>query len=256
MEDKFKLDRLNIYMIIVTSVVFVILVITCIRLSQSNKVGDTQLPKLETTAGNTSTKFTTTSTTTTTTTIVTTTIDYASLNSPYYTVDLNILNEDIYKSNEDMNDEKAKKIVTGLLSYANALFDTNNYSIFNTDLVNKAAKEGESDKITEDGLTYIELYNLENYIDKLFVRFNYDKELNLRYKDKEVFIKKNGKFYRLVTDITYNYDINTIAITKSDKNEIKASISYKVNNGIVYKKADIVLNYKDYWKIADYVYPM
>ena len=255
MEDKFKLDRLNIYMIIVTTIVFIILVISCIRLAKSNKTSDTQLPKLETTAGNTSTQFTTTSTTTTTTTVVTTTIDYSTLNSPYYNVEIN-LNDDIYKSNEDLNDEKAKQIVTGLLKYANALFDTNDYSIFNTDLVNKAAKEGETDKIVENGATYIELYNLEDYIDKLFVRFNYDKELNLKYKDKDVFIKKNGKFYRLVTDITYNYDINTLSINKADKNEIKASISYKVNSGIVYKKAEIVLNYKDYWKIADYVYPM
>ena len=255
MEDKFKLDKLNIYMIIVTTVVFCILVITCIRLAKSNKQNDTQLPKLETTAGNTSTSFTTTSTTTTTTTSTTTTIP-PNLTSPYYSVDLNFMEKDFLKGNEGMDNDKATKIVSELLKYANALFDTTDYSIFNTDLVNKAAKEGESDRVEENGNVYAELYDLDSYIGKLFVRFNYDRELNLKYKDSDVFIKKNGKFYRLITDINYHYDINTIAIKTADNNEIRASISYKVNTGIVFKKADIVIKYSDYWKIADYVYPM
>ena len=147
MEDKFKLDKLNIYLIIITIIVLVIFVITCVRLVKSNKNSESKLPILETTAGNTSTKYAITTTESTTTSIaVTTTVNYATLNSPYYSINTNILSEDIYKKNKNLSSEESKSIVEGILKYANALYDPNDYSIFNTDLVNKAAKDGESDK--------------------------------------------------------------------------------------------------------------
>ena len=161
MEDKFKLDKLNIYLLVITVIVFIILVVTIVRLAQSNKIKDTELPRLETTAGNTSTQFTTTTTETTTTTTTATTIP-ANLSSPYYSVDLNIFTEDIYKNN-NVDNETAKQIVEGFIKYANALFDTNDYSVFNTDLINKVAKDGELDKIVENGIVYCELYNMLPY---------------------------------------------------------------------------------------------
>ena len=251
MEDKFKLDKLNIYLIIVAIIVFIILVITCIRLANSNKNSESKLPILETTAGNTSTSYTTTTTTT-----ITTTIDYASLNSPYYSVDTNILTDELYRNNTDLTNDDCKKIVEDMLKYANAVYDTNDFSIFNTDLINKAAKEGETDKIVVDGLTYAELYNYDAYAQKLFYPSNTD-YLKIFYKGANVIIKKNGKYYRLITDINYNYKVNIITIKQAEKNRIKAVISYVLsNNPNVYKGAEITLEYDNGWKVKNYVYPM
>lgn len=257
MEDKFKLDKLNIYLIIITIIVLVIFVITCVRLVKSNKNSESKLPILETTAGNTSTKYAITSTESTTTSIaVTTTVNYAALNSPYYSVNTNILSEDIYKKNKNLSSEESKSIVEGILKYANALYDPNDYSIFNTDLVNKAAKDGESDKKVINGQVYAELYNFQEYYNNLYYASNLDYS-NLSYKDNPVIIKDGNKYYRLITDLDYNYRINIITITQSNQDIIKAVISYVVsNNSNVYKGAEITLAYKDGWKVKSYQYPM
>ena len=255
MEDKFKLDKLNIYLIIIAVIVFIILVITCIRLANSNKNSESKLPILETTAGKTSTSFTTTSTSTTNTTVVTTTINYANLSSPYYTVDTNPLKDEMYLNNTDLTNEKTKKIVEGILKHANAIFDTNDFSIFNTDLINKAAKDGEADKIVKDGNVYAELYNFEEYYSKLFYgSYDYTK---FKYKDTNIIIKENGKYYRLITDIDYNYNINIITVQQADKNLIKAMVSYvKSNNSNVYRGVEITLEYNKGWKLLKYDYPI
>ncbi len=253
MEDKFKLDKLNIYLLVVTVIVFIILVVTIVRLAQSNKIKDTELPRLETTAGNTSTQFTTTTTEATTTTKTTTTIP-TNLSSPYYSVDLNIFTEDIYKNN-NVDNETAKQIVEGFIKYANALFDTNDYSVFNTDLINKVAKDGELDKIVENGIVYCELYNMLPYLDKLF-NDHRPNRIYTKYNNKDIIILRNDRYYRMITDIDYNYEINSITVTKIDDKRIDASISFKLNNQNRYKRAEITLKFIDRWYIDKYEYPM
>ena len=253
-DDKFKLDKLNIYLIIILCIVLVVLVLTSIRFAKSKKNEGSKLPTLETTAYVTSTTDTTTTTTTTTTTVTTVP---ANLNSPYYNVDTNILTDDMYKNNTNIDNETAKKLVEGLVNAASKVLDTNDFSVFRTDIVDQYTKPGELDKIDENGKVYLELYDLDNYLSKVFDGYEFGKDLeDYAYGETRVFKKANGKYYRLKAISDDNLIINHITIKSADEEKIKASISFKYKKKEnAFKNADITLEFYNTWKISKYDYP-
>jgi len=253
-DDKFKLDRLNIYLIVILCIVLVILVISSIRLAHSKKNQESKLPNLETTLYVTSTSDTTTTSTTTTTTTTTVPVN---LSSPYYNVDTNILNEDIYKKNEGLDNDTAKLIVEGLVNASSKVFDTNDFSVFRTDIVDQYSKQGETDKFEENGRFYLELYNLDAYLAKVFDDYEFGRYLDdYYYGETPVFKKVNNKYYRLKALSDDNLLINHITIKSFDDIQIKASISFKYKkNSNAFKNADITLRFDETWKISKYSYP-
>ena len=154
-EDKFVLNKSNIVMIIITSVLLIISIVLGFFLYKSLRNEVKALPDLETTLGRTSTisKRTTTIETTTT---VTTTIPPDK--SPYYKVDVNNILTDEILTKENISRDDAKKIVEVMFDFLNKFYNMGDDSLFNITDVIKFAHEGETDKITYKDATYGEIY--------------------------------------------------------------------------------------------------
>ena len=183
-EANFKLNKSNKIMIGFTAIFVIVLILMIVLLYKTIHTETAQLPTLNTTNGRETTKETTTAaytTTTKTTTAVPT-------SSPYYKVDVNSLLSEDYYTNQNPNTEEKKKIAVGLVNIANQLYDTSDYSLFNTDLVLRYSKTEEGEVINKDGHKYALLYNMDSLINKMYVSYRTSYVLDYKYNDIRYYI--------------------------------------------------------------------
>jgi hypothetical protein len=139
MEDyeKFKMNKSNVIMLVITSILFIILLVVSVMLGVSLKKPNQGLPSLNITQG----RYTTRSTTAGTGTTTTTTTKVRRESSPYYEVDVDsLLNDEIYKKRE-LSREEALKVGQGLFEVVNPLYDFTDNSLFDTEAVVNSVKE-------------------------------------------------------------------------------------------------------------------
>ncbi|HOB26294.1 MAG TPA: hypothetical protein PLB45_00575 [Bacilli bacterium] len=260
-EANFKLNKSNKIMIGFTAIFVIVLILMIVLLYKTIHTETAQLPTLNTTNGRETTKETTTAaytTTTKTTTAVPT-------SSPYYKVDVNSLLSEDYYTNQNPNTEEKKKIAVGLVNIANQLYDTSDYSLFNTDLVLRYSKTEEGEVINKDGHKYALLYNMDSLINKMYVSYRTSYVLDYKYNDIPVIILDNGKYYRLENNITGGHPIfGDVTIVNGPGSSITADVQYYMSDykesgysSPVYKFVEISIKYdNNRWGISDYTYPI
>lgn len=261
-EDKFIINKSNIVMIIITSILFILTIITAIFLYKSLSNEVKPLPNLETTQGRTSTISSRTTTILTTTT-QTTTIPPSS--SPYYKVNVEeILNNDIL-TKKDITKEEASEIAKIMFDFLNKFYNISDVSLFDITSVIKYAKEGESDKITYRNATYGEIYNGNEIIAKAFSKSKQYLITGYKYNNDFIIVKENNKYYRLENKISqFDLVFASIIVEKYNDNNIKANIRYYYSNyeeegytSPVYKSLTLELVYEnDRWKTYNYDFPL
>lgn len=262
-DEDFKLNKSNILMIIITAISIIILIVMIILLiiSFSNPVSD--LPTLEISQGKTSTVSPRTTTTTTTTETTTTTT--APLKSPYYTVNVSSLLSNELFTKSKLTRSEAEEVAKEIYEVANAFYNISDNSLLNINLVINHAKSSESDKITQDGNNYGQVYNYDELVDKLVIDSYKYSLLNIKYDNNLIFIQKNNKYYRLENKLDEVYPV-FVSLTVSTYNEyqINCEVRYYLSNYLetgatspVYKVSNLTLAFENNrWKIKEYKFPL
>ena len=262
MEDyeRFKLNKSNIIMLVLTITLLVILIVVSVMLYYSLKKPNQGLPTLNITQGRNTTHSTTAGTGTTTTT----TTKVIREESPYYEVNVDeMYNEELY-TKRDINRDEALTIGEGLFKLINSLYDFTDNSIFDIDTVMNSAKEGEPDIVIERDVKYGELYNFEAFAEKFITKQTRNMIYNYKYKDKKVFYKTDGKYYRMVnTEGTSNVKIVDITLIDYSQYNINIKVRYYNENykelGYTapnYSFVNCQLSYEDRWKVRSYKSPL
>lgn len=261
MEDKYKLSSTNIVLIVVLSCIVILDAIVVIMLAVSYNDDDFDLPELVVTENRTSTKYKTKKTTETTTS---TTTKQIIMDSPYYSIDLSLLDRDIY-TKRDLSNDEVKTLVEEVISLQNKIMDISDNTLLNIDNVIKYAKDGEKDKLVVDDNEYGIIYNSNEYFSKIYTNLFLRRIGDKKYKSKNVFYLDGDTYYR----IKNNFGNNSITIVEKKVNkitseEINASYIYYKNNyrddgytSPVYNETSIRIIYDNgRWKVHEYTYPL
>ena len=262
MEDyeKFKLNMSNIFMLLITGVLVAILVLVSLMLYKSIKKPTGGLPQLNITHGRGTTKSTLASTYTT----ATTTSKKINTESPYYDLDVDsLLKDDIY-SKRELTREEAFQVGNDILGVIHKLYDITDYTLFDTEAVVTGAKEGELDKFVNKDITYAQLYNLDKFLEKFYVKQSRKDLFNLKINNSNAFIHDNDRYYRMTntkwsnllefvdtTLVSFSQTAITLNVRYYNKNY--KDLGYTAPN---YKTTQFVLGFDERWKVKTYRYPM
>ena len=263
MEDyeKFRLNKSNIIMIVITSILLIALIVVGVFLFKAVKKPAQGLPTLNITEG----RYTTQSTTASSGTTTTTTTKVRKENSPYYDVNPEeYLTEEIYSKLELTQDE-AYKVANGLFELTNKLYDITDNSLFDIDVLLNSVKEGEKDLYVEKETKYGELYNFESFLDRFFVKQTRNMLYGYKVKGKYVFLREQGKFYRMSNP----YEVSPIVISDTHLSEkglysLTLKVRYYHSNykelgytGADYTETNFIVAYEDNrWKVKQFVSPI
>ena len=262
MEDyeKFKFNKSNIIMIIITIILLIVLITVSIMLVVSLNKTNEGLPKLNITTGRYTTRETTMTTASTTTSTTKKVVD----GSPYYELNVDeLFKDDLYKKRDGLTREEAGQIGKDIFKFINSLYDITDYSIFDLESIKNNVKQGETDLIEKNGIQYGELYNFDKIIEKMYVRQNRNLT-SFVYKDKSVIIKENDKYYRALNYVgDSELKIVDISLNSYSQYQITMSIRYYNTNykelGYTspnYSTASFILKYEDRWKVYSFNYPL
>ena len=261
-DDKFRFTKTNIIMILITFGSLVVLGISILFFTKSFSNPVNPLPDLDITEGRTSTKQPRETTTETTTTTTTTTA--APTSSPYYRINSeDYISEELIKN---MSLTKAEKLELAKQYFAffMALYNTSDYSIFNTEAVFKNAKPGEKDVMEYKNHKYAEIYNGNALIKKYFTGNQRALFSGLTYDKVEIFHFEDDKVYRVENITSTGQPVfSTIELKNSSATTLTFDIKYYMSNykeegftAPVYKNATIILKVKeDRWLIERFKYP-
>ena len=109
LQDKFKLSKMNIVLIVLNVLLVTLVIVASIQLITSLKDTSHEIPDLETTVGKSSTREADATTTTYSETTTTTTKKRGNETSPYYDIDLgSILDEELVTKQQLSQEEKVK----------------------------------------------------------------------------------------------------------------------------------------------------
>lgn len=261
-DERFRLNKSNYIMIIITIVSLIVLGIVIVLLVNSYSKPIKDLPKLSTTEGRTSTKYLRTTTETTTTT---TTTQAVPANSPYYSVDVAsyISEELLYKSN--LNKEEKQLLVKQFYEFFSSFYSFSDMSIFKTDIVINNVKANENDVISENGHKYAEIYNGNSIMDKYFSSYLKRNIPSLKYDNTPAFIIKDNKFYRIEQLKVIGKPVfDAITVTSSSSNIIDGSIRYYLSDykekgysSPIYETMDMQIRFnEDHWVLYQFKYPL
>jgi hypothetical protein len=263
MEDyeKFKLNKSNIIMIIITCILLIVLMVVSVLLIISINKPTDGLPKLNITQG----RYTTRETTATTASTTTTTTKKIVNESPYY--DLNVdtlLSDDLYKKRDGLTRDEALTIGKDMFKFITSLYDITDYSIFDLGSIKNNVKEGESDLITKDGVQYGQLYNFDKVMDRFFIKQSRNNIFNYIYKDKYVIIKDNDKYYRMLNNVG-NSELKIVDVELDSYTSYQIIMKYRYYNTNYkdlgysspnYSTASFTLKYEEGWKVSQFNYPL
>ena len=261
-DEKFKISKSNIIVLIIDIVLFILIIISIILLVNSLK-DESKLPNLEVTKERTSTSFIRTTTeeiipTTTTTT-------RRNLVSPYYDINVDsILNSDLFTRN-NLTNEEALEVVKSLYEIGSQIFNTSDYSLLDTFTTIDYAKEGEIDAIENNGVKYGIIYNGDALLNKCFTKYYMLSITSSKIGGNKVILNKNGNYYRMENKLgNVELVINDFNITSLSEKNITASMLYYKSNykeegysSPVYHRMSMKLMFESgRWKIQEFKYPL
>lgn len=207
LEDKFKLSKVNILLIIVNIFLVIITLLAGIQLIVSLKSSSNKIPDLETTAGKSSTREADATTTTSEETTTTTTKKKGNESSPYYDLDLSsILSEDLV-TNKSLNKEEKITLGKQFFKVLEGIFEGTDDDLINVSYLLTKVKPGEIDKVTINDHDYGIIYNGTEFFKTVFAS-------KVVYNDLQYY--RYGNVYALYYDAnTKNY--YKLAATKEKK---------------------------------------
>ena len=263
LEDKFKLTRANITLIVINCILVVFVILAAVQLIFSLKDKSGEIPELKTTAGKSSTLVADGTSTTSIETTTTITKKIGNENSPYYNIDIySILNKDLL---EKENISKEEKIELGkqFLTILDGILNPSNDDLINVSYLLTKVKPGEKDKISVNGKDYGIIYNSEEFLKSIMSD-------NMIYKLKEYTIneipvvyynEENREYYKISGDNKINnYKIINYEYQNVGQREYSLKIIYTNpdEKASSYKSAFVKLQYtytKNCWEISDFNFP-
>lgn len=261
-EEVFKLNKLNIIIIIVDVILFILVVISFILLANSFG-SEEELPNLEVTQDRTSTVNPRTTTTTTTTTTEVTT--RKNLNSPYYNVDPNSILTNELLTKHNLNNEEAMQVMDILFEVGSKIFNTSDNSLLDIATTIDYAKEGEIDKVVIDDTNYGIIYNGDALLKKCFSN-NFIYFINNKKLDgKSVIRLRNNNYYRMENKLN---NVELVLVNKTletlGTSNIKVNMTYYKSNykeegysAPVYKKFTFEAYFEgNRWRLSEFSYPL
>ena len=199
LEDKFKLSKVNIMLIVVNVFLVIITLLAGIQLITSLKSSSNKIPDLETTAGKSSTREADATTTTSEETTTTTTKKKGNETSPYYNLDLSsILSEDLV-TNKGLNKDEKMTLGKQYFKVLEGVFEGTDDDLINVSHILTKAKPGEIDKISVDGHDYGIIYNGKEFFKTIFTsRIIYNELEYFNYNGvKAIYLNSDGNYYKL-----------------------------------------------------------
>ncbi|MCR5224298.1 MAG: hypothetical protein K6C11_04045 [Bacilli bacterium] len=263
MEDyeRFKLNKSNIIMLVITSILLIIIIVVSVLLFKAVKKPASGLPTLNITEG----RYTTQSTTASTATTSTTTTKAKREASPYYEIKPEeYLTEELF-TKQDLNKDEALKVAQQLFELTNKLYDITDNSLFDIDILLQSVKDGEKDMYIEKDTKYGELYNLQPFLDRFFVRQTRNMIFGYKVNNKYVFLREGDKVYRLsniigdaplviVDSSVQDYTPYNITLKIRYYNSNYKQMGYTAPN---YSYVNFYIAYEDgRWKVKQYVSPI
>ncbi len=262
-DDRFKLDKINILLIIVDVIIFILVIVSIILLVDSFK-NESGLPELTVTRMRTSTSVLRTTTeyippTTTTTT-------RRNLVSPYYDVNVDSLLTEELLTKESVSNEEALIIMKELFTTVDKIFNISDNSLLDIETTLDYAKDGEKDVITYEDKKYGIIYNSDALLKKCFSNYFLINEIGkYRYNQKRLFIKRNDNYYRLESDKKdVSLEIGEFTIMNNGYGTINANMRYYKSNykemgysSPVYQLMPFKATYeRGRWRISEISYPL
>lgn len=262
-DDRFKLNKSNIILIIIDIVIFILVILSVILLVNSFK-DESNLPDLEVIKMRTSTSVK--RTTTEYVPPTTTTTARRNLTSPYYDVNVDsILTEEILKKNAVSNEE-ALEIMKTLYNTVDKIFNTSDNSLLDIATTIEYAKDGEIDSILVDNNKYGIIYNSENLFKKCFSNYFLVNEVSkYKYNNNRLFVKRDNNYYRIEDKLgDVKLEVTDFVITQNYTGHIEANMRYYKSNykemgysSPVYQMMHYRATYElGRWKIAEIDYPL
>ena len=262
MEDyeRFKLSKSNVIMIFITLFIVFILSLVSFLLYQSLQKPNKGLPQLNVTQGRSTTESTTPSTrpsTTTTSRVIRT-------SSPYYDLKVDeLLNDSLY-TQYDLKKDQALEVGKAMVDLFHALYDISDYSVFDTEGVILGAKDGETDKIVRNNISYGELYNFDEFSKKFISNQSRRDLLTFTINEDPVFLFENDKYYRMTDNTLVNMiEFVDVSLVSATQTVITLNVRYYNKNykdlGYTspnYKTTTFTLTYDSRWKVKSYRYPL
>ncbi|MCH5167080.1 MAG: hypothetical protein J1F35_04220 [Erysipelotrichales bacterium] len=261
-DEKFKINKTNIIVLIVDIVLFVLVIISIILLVNSFK-DESRLPNLEVTKERTSTSFIRTTTEETTTTTTTTT--RRNLNSPYYDVDVDSLLTSELLTKKNLTNEEALEVSKSLFDIASKIFNTSDNSLLDIETTIDYAKEGEIDAITIDGTKYGIIYNGKSLLEKCFTQYYIYEFYNIKIAGNRVIRENKDNYYRVENKLdNVEVVVNDLSVSSVLGSTITANLLYYKSNykeegytSPVYQKMTFKMIYEyGRWKINEFKYPL
>lgn len=211
MEEQFKLNKTNVALIILTIGLLIIIGLLSIVLVIASQGGENNLPELEVIVDKTST--TNTRTTTTTLRVIDT------LQSPYYTYELdNVLPEEMYTS-QAISIVDLTEIIKSLFNTSIKIIDIKDSSLLDVNRTLKYGKTSEKDIITVNGFRYVMIYDGEELLNKVFTKTSVEKIYKLTYKGRKVFIKNDDGVYRLEPSQTKTNPLKEVIAARTEDDQ-------------------------------------
>lgn len=211
MEEQFKLDKTNKALIVLTIVLLIVIGLLSVILVMVSKGGENNLPELEVIVDKTST--TNTRTTTTTTRVIET------LQSPYYTYELdNVLPEEMYTS-QAISIVDLTEIIRSLFNTSLQIIDIKDSSLLDVNRTLKYGKNTEKDIMTVNGYRYVMIYDGDELLNKVFTKASVEKIYKLTYKGRKVFIKNADGVYRLEPSQTKSNPLKEVIAARTEDDQ-------------------------------------
>ena len=263
LEDKFKLTRANITLIVINCILVVFVILAAVQLIFSLKDNSGEIPELKTTAGKSSTLVADGTSTTSIETTTTTTKKIGNENSPYYDIDIySILNKDLLE-NENINKDEKIELGKQFFTILDGIVNPSNDDFINISYLLTKVKPGETDKINVNGKDYGIIYNGTNLMKSIMDAgaIEHIKKIKINEIPVIYYNEQNKNYYKISGDNKINdYKIINYEFNTPGQKQYSLKIIYTNPNekGSDYKSASIKLQYtyvKKCWEIIEFKFP-
>lgn len=261
-EERFKLDKINIIILIIDVLLFILVVISFIFLAKSFG-NESELPNLEVTKDRTSTISPKTTMTTTMSTTTTTT--RKNLNSPYYNLNTNDILTSELLTKQNLNKDEALEVMNTLFDIGSKITNLTDNSLLDIATTIEYAKDDEIDKITVDNINYGIIYDGNALFKKCFTNnFIYNLSNN-KLNGNSIFKVQKGNYYRMenklgnIELVLINKELDLLSPSLLRENIVYYKSNYKEEGftAPAYKKFTFEAFYENgRWKISEFNFPL
>ncbi len=268
LQDKFKLSKMNIFLIILNVLLVVLVIFAAVQLITSLKDTSHKIPDLETTAGKSSTREADATSTTSSETTTVSTKKVGNETSPYYNIDLgSILNEELV-TKQILTQEEKTNLGAQYFKVLEGIFEGSDDDLINVTYLLTKAKDGEKDKLVRNDREYGIIYNGKELLSKIFTSSVFYSLTYYKYDETPALILTNDtqEYYKLGSKTgKKSYIVTSSQIEGIDNlnyryKAIYYDVDYKEqgNKAPVYKNATVTIKYDSSikrWKIDYFTFP-